>query len=79
MKFHQINNDDLVALEELAPELLWLLDLKLNDTAIRMKARRIKEILSNVRWSYGPPEEVEIQDATDPDDPTTRGEGWKSA
>jgi hypothetical protein len=26
---------------------------------VRMKFRRFKEILSNVRWDYGPPQEVE--------------------
>lgn len=75
MKLHQINADDLATLEELAPELLWLLDEKLNDTAVRMKVRRVKEILSNVRWNYGPPLEVEIHPAGD--DPTQHGEDWK--
>lgn len=61
MKLHQINSDDLATLEELCPELLWLLDEKLNNTAIRMKARRVKEILSNVRWGYGPPQEIQVK------------------
>lgn len=59
MKLYQINADDLATLEELAPQLVWMLDEKMNDTAVRMKARRIKEILSNVRWEYGPPSEIE--------------------
>ena len=61
MKQYQISADDLATLEELVPDLTWLLDEKLNDTAIRMKARRVKEILSNVRWGYGPPVEVDIE------------------
>lgn len=73
MKLHQINADDLATLEELLPELTFMLGEKLNETAIRIKCRRVKEILSNVRWSYGPPSEVEII----PGDPTTHGDDWK--
>ena len=61
MKYFQISEADLETLEQLAPQLVWMLDEKLNDTAVRMKARRVKEILSNVRWDYGPPQEIEIQ------------------
>ncbi len=68
MKQYQITADDLAALEDIMPEFQWACGERLNDTALRMKCRRVKEILSNVRWGYGPPSQVEIFPADDPDD-----------
>jgi hypothetical protein len=77
VKLYQINADDLTALEELLPEFCCMLGEKLNDTAIRMKFRRAKEILANVRWDYGPPSEVQVMPTDDPDDPTKQADWWK--
>ncbi len=41
------------------------------DNRLRMKLRRCKEILSNVRWDCGPPTEVQVIPASPGDDPPT--------
>jgi len=61
VKQYQITADDLASLEEFLPELCFASGELLNNTAIRVKYRRVKEILSNVRWGYGPPAEVHIE------------------
>lgn len=66
-RLFQIYETDLTALEELLPAILWANPLACNDTATRMKFRRVKEIISNVRWNYGPPTEVEEIAADDSD------------
>lgn len=53
----QIYDDDLAELERLCPELADAL-MPTIDNRLRVKVRRIKEILSNVRWNYGPPTDV---------------------
>lgn len=60
MKLFQINEDDLCAIEEILPSLCFRSGEMLNDTAVRMKYRRLKEIVSDVRWGYGPPQEVVV-------------------
>jgi hypothetical protein len=57
-KLHQISEEDLSALEECIPALMGANMETCNHTWIRMKWRRVKDILSNVRWGYGPPIEV---------------------
>lgn len=58
MKLHQINGDDLAELERMMPDIASALMVHLNARQ-RVQLRRIKEILSNVRWDYGPPDKVE--------------------
>lgn len=60
MKLYQINADDLEYLESAMPVICFRCGELLNDTDVRMKFRRIKEIVSNIRWDYGPPSEVQI-------------------
>lgn len=55
----QINSDDLCDLERILPELQSALFQHLTPR-LRTQIRRVKDILSNVRWNYGPPEEVEV-------------------
>jgi hypothetical protein len=55
---YQINESDLEYMESAMPSLCIRCGELLNDTDVRMKFRRFKDILSNVRWDYGPPEEV---------------------
>lgn len=59
MRQYQINESDLEYLEAAVPVLCFRLGESLNCPDVRMKFRRFKEILSDVRWGYGPPQEVE--------------------
>jgi hypothetical protein len=56
---HQINEDDLAALERTLPQLATALVPVLNNR-LRVQLRQVQRILSNVRWSYGPALEVEV-------------------
>lgn len=71
-RLYQINEGDLQALEEILPVLCFRAGELLNDTAVRMKFRRLKQIVSDVRWSYGPPSEVEIIPPEKPEAPDAR-------
>lgn len=54
----QIQESDLADLERLLPTLQEMM------TPV---VRRVKEILSNVRWNYGPYQDVEIVEPEEPD------------
>ncbi len=63
MKLFQINEDDLSALEHVLPQLASDLYRELAGPAaprIRKQLRQAQEILSKVRWNYGPPTDVQI-------------------
>jgi hypothetical protein len=58
----QITEDDLAELERLLPEVADAVSFGTEPGAsprIRTQLNRVKTILSNVRWNYGPPSEVE--------------------
>jgi hypothetical protein len=55
---HQITEDDLAALEQHLPQIMSATMLDCNDPLVRKQWERVKEIVSNVRWNYGPPSEV---------------------
>lgn len=58
-KMFQICETDLSEIERVLPE--WHAELaKLNSPRLRTQMRRIKDILSNVRWEYGPWSDVEV-------------------
>lgn len=57
-RLHQITESDLADLERLLPDICWAVIDKL-DPSLRTKFRRAQTILSNVRWRYGPPENVQ--------------------
>lgn len=59
MSQFRINEQDLSELERIMPELAQALMPTLNNK-LRVQLRRCQTILSSVRWSYGPPTEVEI-------------------
>jgi hypothetical protein len=61
----QISEPDLQTLEQLIPHLMWTNPMVCNETSVRMKWRRVQEILSNVRWRGGPPSNVECIPAGD--------------
>lgn len=70
--FH-IHQEDLVELERILPELCSAMYWpQLGDKQIaprlRVQLNRCKEIISNVRWNYGPPcavEQVPFEDVED--------------
>lgn len=70
MKLFQIHEDDLSELEHLCPQLQEALMRELANAQaaprLRVQLRCVKEILSNVRWNYGPPEQVEIIPCDEP-------------
>ena len=66
-RMHQIYEDDLAELERALPQLAELL-LPVMDNRARVKLRRCQSILSNVRWSYGPPSKVEVVPDGEDDD-----------
>lgn len=70
MKLFQIHEGDLQDLERILPQLQNDLfdQLAKPEVAPRLKRqlRMVKEILSNVRWNYGPPDQVESFPADGP-------------
>jgi hypothetical protein len=61
MKLHQITDDDLAELERTLPQLAEAL-MPILDNRLRAMLRRCQKIVSDVRWNYGPPSEVEKVD-----------------
>lgn len=66
-RLYQIYEDDLAELERVLPRLADRLTCgtgpngkSLVDNRTRTQIRRVQEILKNVRWNYGPPDEVGI-------------------
>ncbi len=58
-RLFQIHEDDLSALEKTLPQLADALMPVLNNK-LRVQVRRVQKILSDVRWDYGPPSEIEV-------------------
>lgn len=63
-KLFQIYEDDLAELESALPQLCDALADKLT-LRLRVKIRRVKTILSDIRWDYGPPSNVTRVDCDD--------------
>ena len=63
-RLFQIHDDDLGELErtlpQLADALMPVLANPLLANRLRVQLRRCQKILSDVRWNYGPPGQVEI-------------------
>jgi len=57
-KVFQIHEEDLAELERTLPQLSESM-LPVLTPCLRTQLRRCKIILSNVRWNYGPPTDVE--------------------
>jgi hypothetical protein len=66
----QISEADLADLERILPDLCWdMMPLFTNRELaprLRTQLRRVQAILSEVRWGYGPPQQVEAIDAGGP-------------
>lgn len=60
MKLFRIYENDLQTLETVIPKLQDALGLELNKPEVQVALSECKEILSNVRWDYGPPSEVHV-------------------
>lgn len=58
MKLYQIYESDLQKLETALPRLLQVSGVALNRPEVQAMWDEVKEIISNVRWDYGPPSEV---------------------
>lgn len=58
-RLFQLYEEDLSELEKIIPEISDSMMGKLTPR-MRTQLRRCKDILSNVRWNYGPHSEVEI-------------------
>lgn len=56
--YHQISDTDLCSLEELLPKLLSRDYANLDDDK-RAMWNRVRRIIGDVRWNYGPPTQVE--------------------
>lgn len=63
-KLFQIKEEDLGALEATLPQLADALMPVLNNR-LRVQIRRVQKILSDVRWGYRRPTEVQIIPADD--------------
>lgn len=66
-KLFQIYQDDLADLERIVPQISDKLMEHL-DPALKTQFRRLKTILSDVRWNYGPPLHVEKVQGDDNDE-----------
>ena len=67
MKLFQINEDDLAELERTLPQFADALSITIQyNNRLRAQFRRVQAILSNVRWNYGPPTDVDVIDAGEP-------------
>lgn len=55
----QIHDEDLATLERTLPQFADALMPTL-DNRLRVQLRQVQQILSNVRWNYGPPTEVVV-------------------
>jgi hypothetical protein len=65
-KLFQIYEDDLASLEREFPNLMEAAFGSCNDPLTRKRWDAVKQIISNVRWGYGPP--VEVQTLSTEDD-----------
>lgn len=57
-RMFQISEDDLQVLETELPSLMGKTAMSCNDPIIRKQWEIIRQVVSNVRWNYGPPSEV---------------------
>lgn len=59
MAMFQIYEEDLVELERIVPQISDTLEIHFTPK-IRTQMRRVRDILSKVRWNYGPHTDVEV-------------------
>lgn len=61
-QFFQVSEEDLQTLERECPALLSTNYDGCNEPLTRKRWEEVKRILSNIRWNYGPPSQVETID-----------------
>lgn len=64
-KLFQIYKEDLAELEHILPQLAQRL-MPQTDNCLRMQIRKVQAIITNVRWNYGPPTDVEVIPSDEP-------------
>ncbi len=65
-QLYQIKEEDLAVLEAELPRILEASMMTCNDVFTRKRWQMVRGIVSNIRWNYGPPEEVkQIVDDSD--------------
>ena len=74
IKVYSITEDDLAALECELPMLMSGSLMQCNDTVTRKRWEAVRDIVTRIRWDYGPPTFVEESEI---DDPGKEGEEWK--
>jgi hypothetical protein len=67
-RLFQIHEEDLADLERTLPQIADGLFDRLTPK-LRTQCRRMQDILSRVRWNYGPPQNVKLVEPGEPDDP----------
>lgn len=66
-KMYRIEEDDLAELERTLPAIADAMLIHMNPR-LATQFRRVQKILSDVRWSYGPPSHVERVDVPPEDE-----------
>lgn len=64
----QIREEDLATLESTLPQFVEALYPRM-DNRLRAQIRRVQKVLTDVRWNYGPPAEVEVIPSEHDDQP----------
>lgn len=59
-RMFQISEDDLRKMESGLPRIMVIAGEALNNAGVQALFGEMKDIISNVRWDYGPPQEVRI-------------------
>lgn len=68
VRLFQIREDDLETLERVLPELMQSNMVSHNDPKVRVRWRKVREIVADVRWNYGPFSDVTEIPLDDPGD-----------
>ncbi len=71
MRYHQISENKLAALERVI-HAFGDRHMSCLNAADKVAIRQIQRVLRDVRWNYGPPQEVEVEADDD------EGEEWKA-
>lgn len=61
-KLFQIHEEDLALLEQQLPAILEATMQSCNDAMLRKRWEAVRDVVSRVRWNYGPPTSVETVD-----------------